>query len=96
MTSIARSRRVVALEFIRRYFRDWGASPSYSEIGAALGVERQRVGRILEQLEADGEIVRTPNTPRGIRLPERVDQLSDTEIEMVLHRRGWKIIGREV
>jgi SOS-response transcriptional repressor LexA len=96
MNKTTQSRRIAAMEFIRQHFRDWGASPSYSEIGAALGVERQRVGRILEQLETDGEILRTPNMPRGIRLPERIDQLSDTEIELILQRRGFTIIRAEV
>jgi hypothetical protein len=89
------NRRLLALEFIRRYFCEFGGSPSYNEIAAHLGVQTQRVGRILAQLEAAGEILRTPGIPRSIRLPDRTDELSTAEIRLILQRRGFAVMSAE-
>lgn len=88
-TRVARSRRQAALEFIRRHFRDRGGSPSLSEISAAIGSSVASVVEILRDLEDDGEIIRRPGVARGIRLPDAVDELSDSEIDLALQRRGF-------
>lgn len=82
------SRRVLTLEFIRRYFRDYGASPSYREIAAHLAIPVQRVGHILDELEHRGEIMRTHGASRGIRLTTRIDELSTSELMLELEKRG--------
>lgn len=92
MASRCHSRRLIALAFIRRYFADYGASPSQKEIAAELGVPVQRVGRILDELEAGGDILRTPGKSRGIRLPERWDELSSAELAAVFARRGVVVV----
>lgn len=95
-THIARSRKQAALEFIRRHFRDRGGSPSYAEIASAIGTSAQRVAAIVADLEEDGEILRRHGAARSLRLPEPADELSDTEIEMILRRRGFIMPTAEV
>jgi SOS-response transcriptional repressor LexA len=88
-TRTARSRKQAALEFIRRHFRDRGGSPSYAEIASAIGATPQRVAAIVADLEEDGEILRRHGAARSIRLPEPADELADSEIELILRRRGF-------
>jgi SOS-response transcriptional repressor LexA len=92
----ARSRKQAALEFIRRHFCDRGGSPSYAEIASAIGTTPQRVAAIVADLEEDGEILRRHGAARSIRLPEPADELSDSEIELILRRRGFIMPAVEV
>ena len=86
----ASSRPTLALEFIRRYFCETGTSPSYAEIGAALGnIDRRRVTDIMRELNDKGLIVWTPGKARSIRLPQAIDQLADSEMILALRERGW-------
>lgn len=85
------SRVVLALEFVRRYFLNFGRSPSFGEIAAELDVPIQRISAIIRQLEEDGEVLRTPGRRRGLRLPDRLDELADSEVMLLLKRRGWLI-----
>jgi SOS-response transcriptional repressor LexA len=91
LTSISNCRRILAMEFIRRYFRDFGTSPSFGEIAAAVSIPVQRVGRLLQPLVDNGELLHTPGKPRSLRLPDRAEELSDAEIALVLLRRGWTV-----
>lgn len=93
ITPTSSSRRVLALEFIRRYFRDYGQSPSFGEIAAGLNIPTSRVGAIVEELEHRGEIIRATGQTRGIMLPEAIHQLSDSQVQLILIRRGWIVVG---
>ena len=90
-TSVASNRRVNALEFIRRYFVERGASPSLREIGDAIGTTPQGACGIVHQLAARGDILRGQGR-RSIRLPDRADELSDSELVLLARRRGMLII----
>jgi SOS-response transcriptional repressor LexA len=71
-----RSRKIAALDFIKQYFARWGCSPSHSEIGAALGATRQRARELVEALARERLILVVPGQTRGIRLPDRRDEIS--------------------
>ena len=89
-SATAASRPILALEFIRRYFCQTGTSPSYAEIGAALGfIDRRRVTDIVRELRDQGLIMWTPGKRRAIRLPQAIDQLADSEMILALRERGW-------
>lgn len=63
------SLRLMVLRFVRRYLTDWGASPSYGEIAAALDTNRTRVRKAVKSLAGDGLLLRAPG-PRGLTLPD--------------------------
>jgi SOS-response transcriptional repressor LexA len=94
VSATSSSLRVLTLEFIRRYFRDYGSSPSFREIAAKFDITPQRVSAILRELYRRGEILWTPGLARSIRLPEKAAELSDTEVLEVLRRRGWFVVAR--
>jgi hypothetical protein len=62
----ANSYKLRALEFIVTYWAARQASPSYGEIGAALGVSREHARRLVQQLALEGRINHRPGTHRGI------------------------------
>jgi hypothetical protein len=96
LSPVSSSRRVLALEFIRRYFRDYGSSPSFGEIGAALNIPTQRVGALIRPLVESGELIHRPGIARSFKLPDRAEQLSDAEIAVILLRRGWIVNGHDI
>lgn len=91
LTSTRASRKLAALRFIKRYWAEHGASPSYGEIAAALNVSVTRVHKLVRQLTSEGRIVRLAGAHRGIALPERVEQLSEGDALMLLRELGWKV-----
>ena len=57
------------LRCFREHIADEGQSPTYAEIGEAVGMRsRASVHYQLGELEAKGSIVREPHRSRGIRL----------------------------
>ena len=79
------SLRLLVLAFVREYFARWGASPSYSEIAAGLGTNRERVRKAVKRLVAGGLLLRTPG-PRGLALPDDCG-----EALRQLRAAGWQI-----
>jgi SOS-response transcriptional repressor LexA len=88
---IACNRRVNALEFIRRYFLERGKSPCLREIGNAVGASVQGASVIVKKLEESGDIIRGKGG-RSIRLPDRADELSDSELLLLVQKRGYLVI----
>ena len=82
---------MLALEFIRRYFVAHGASPCLREIAAAIGASPQGASVIVHKLEESGDILRGEGR-RSIRLPDRADELSESEFALLARRRGMLII----
>jgi len=59
-----------ALVFIRGFIAARGHSPSFTEIGEALGLHsKSGVSRLLDGLVERGHIVRTPGLARSLALP---------------------------
>lgn len=86
-----RSRKLQALDFIKRYFAEWGASPSLEEIGGALGVSRQRASELVHQLSKDLQIEHIAGKRRGITLIDRTDRISVADALLKLSEAGWVI-----
>ena len=65
----SRQREVIA--FIRRHQAEHGYAPTIREIGDALGIRSTNgVNDHLKALERKGCLVRTPSSPRTIRILE--------------------------
>ena len=79
------SLRLLALDFVRRYIGQWGASPSYGEIAAGLDTNRTRIRKAVKSLAADGLLLRTPGA-RGLALPETRENALH-----VLRSLGWTV-----
>ncbi len=84
------SRKLQALRFIKEFYAEWASSPSLEEIGAALGVSRQRAHALICKLEADRLIVRRPGN-RGILLPDPALMMSRSDALLLLQASGWKV-----
>lgn len=87
-----RSSRVAALEAIRRHIADFGAVPSYAELGHRIGVLAQRVGAILRDLEADGYVALESGRPRRIKLQRAgLSVYATSELLLELQARGQMV-----
>jgi SOS-response transcriptional repressor LexA len=86
-----RSRKLQALDFIKRYYAEWGHSPSLAEIGAELGVTKQRVSSLIAQLSIDRQIEVTSGKTRGIKLVDQGEQLSEADVLLRLQQLGWRV-----
>lgn len=56
------------LRFIREYINEHGLSPTYEEIGAAMGIAKSAVFRLIGRIEEQGHLYRLPKCHRSIRL----------------------------
>ena len=83
------SLRLLVLAFVRRYITEWGASPSYGEIAAALDTSRTNIHWAVRSLASDELILRRPG-PRGLALPEMRE-----EALRVLRGLGWVVMVDE-
>jgi SOS-response transcriptional repressor LexA len=93
LTPTMSSRKVQALDFIKRYFAEWGRSPSLGEIGAALGVSRQRAHELVAQLKSEAYIRNTAGQRRGLRLVDPKQEMSVADALLVLSEAGWKVFN---
>lgn len=85
LTAEMASFRLLVLAFIRDYWDEVGASPSYGEIAAGLESNRDRVRKAVKSLARDGLVLRTPG-PRGIKLPSVLE-----ESVRQLRELGWQV-----
>lgn len=79
MNKSATKRQSEVLEFVRDYISAHGYSPTFEEIGAALGIASTNcVSGHLVALENKGYLVRRPGVPRSIALtaPARVEPVA--------------------
>lgn len=93
LTPQRRSRKLIALDFIKRYFAEYDGSPSLSEIAAALNVSRQRANELVHQLSDEHKIRHRPGKPRGIELIEQDGAHSQAEALLTLRALGWKVLN---
>lgn len=85
------SRKLIALDFIKRYFARWGHSPTLGEIGAALDVSPKRAHDLVHQLATEKMIEHVAGKARGIRLIEKAEELCEADVLARLNRLGWTI-----
>lgn len=85
------SRKLIALDFIKRYFAEWGASPSLDEIAASLSVSKQRANELVRQLSTEAQIRHTKGKHRGIELVEPGAAMSQAEALLRLRELGWRV-----
>lgn len=90
LTPVMRSRKLQALDFIKRYFASWSKSPTLGELAAELGVSPKRAHDLVHQLSNDRQLEVTGRT-RGIRLRDPVDELSEADVLLRLRGLGWKV-----
>lgn len=81
----AASLRLRVLAFVRDYFAQWNGSPSYGEIAAGLGTNRDRVRKSVKRLAADGLLLRG-SAPRSLALPDSTEAAVRR-----LEAAGWAI-----
>ncbi len=85
-----------ALDYISAHIRQHGSSPSYRQIGEALGIiAKSGVHRLVSELEEAGRIRRDPGKPRSIEIigDRLLTAQPTTDLVAELRRRG---VGPEV
>jgi SOS-response transcriptional repressor LexA len=85
-----RSRKLQALDFIKRYFAQWGHSPTLGELAAELGVSTKRAYDLVHQLADERQIEVTAGKTRGIRLIDRAEELSEADVLLRLSRSAGR------
>ncbi len=81
------------LEFVRRYWRQRGCSPSFAEIAAGIGIRsRGVVHRYVQALIAAGQLRQRPGRKRGLEVPEE----SATRAAATLPLLGYIAAGRPI
>jgi SOS-response transcriptional repressor LexA len=80
------------LTAIRQYRREHGCSPSLGEIARRTRVRRQHVGRYLASLQADGYLIYDRAAVETIKLADPAANLSDLDLELACHGRGWTVV----
>lgn len=85
------SRKLLALDFIKRYFAQWGNSPTLGELAAALDVSTKRAHDLVHQLAQEQMIRRISGKTRGIELVDRGEELSEADVLVRLAKLGWTI-----
>ncbi len=97
LTRVMSSRRLQALDFIKRYYLEWSQSPTLGEISAELGVSAKRAHELVDQLVSQRLIERVPGKTRGIRLIDPGEELSEADVLVRLAGLGWTIgLGERV
>lgn len=81
---------------IHHHFRLYGCSPSYIDIGLAVGIHPRHVGRPLRGLMTRGLLTFTAGVARSIVLADRLENCSDAEIERAARQRGGRIVWSDL
>ena len=81
---------------IHHHFRLYGCSPSYIDIGLAVGIHPRHVGRPLRSLMKRGLLTFTPGAARSIVLADRLANCSDAEVEHAARQRGGRIVWSDL
>jgi hypothetical protein len=85
------STKLQVLDFAKAYFLRWGRSPSYGEIGNALGINRYRARDVVRALTAEGEILREPGDRRRMSFPGLERLVSESDAILALRAAGWTV-----
>ena len=79
------------LDFVKRYYAQWGESPSLGEISAELGVTKQSAHELVGRLVDTGHLRREAGKRRGLELVEAGAGFSQGDALLRLRDMGWKI-----
>lgn len=82
-------RRDEALAYIIDRLVRTGTSPSYEELGRAIGVSKTRAGELVNQLIAYGFIEKVPGAIRALRVRDVVQ--SRGIVEQFVRSLGWAV-----
>lgn len=85
------STKLQVLDFAKAYFLRWGRSPSYGEIGNAVGINRSRARDMVRTLTAEGEILRESGDRRRMSFPGLEQQVSEGDAILALRAAGWTV-----
>ena len=91
LTRTMSSRKLQALDFIKRYFAQWGHSPTLGELSAELGVSAKRAHDLVHALAEQQMIRHTAGKTRGIELIDRAAGLSEADVLLHLAAMGWTV-----
>jgi hypothetical protein len=91
LTPEMRSRKLQALDFIKRYFARWGRSPTLGELAAELSVSGKRAYDLVHSLADERMLEVTAGKTRGIRLIDRSEEMSEADVLLRLSAMGWTI-----
>lgn len=86
LTAEMTSRRQLALRFIERYWAAHNRSPSYGEIAAGIGADRDRAREAVKGLVREGSVNQKRGQARSITLPGR-----EEAVLAILRNDGWRI-----
>jgi hypothetical protein len=93
LTASMRSRKLQALDFIKRYYAQWGHSPTLGELAAGLGgISTKRAYDLVHQLSDERQLEVTAGKTRGIRLLDRGEELSEADVLLRIAALGWTIV----
>lgn len=91
LTPAMSSRKLQALDLIKRYYLRHGSSPTLGEIAGGLGITRQRAHSLVRALERDCMVQRTRGKTRGIMLANAAAQVSENDALLQLCEAGWTV-----
>lgn len=77
------------LDFIKRYFAEFGQAPSLGEMASHMDISRQSAAELVGKLHREGRVIRSPGLRRGLRLPDRADEISQGDALLRLRELGW-------
>lgn len=84
------SRKLQALDFIKGYIARWGHSPSHAEVGAHLGVSRQRARELVRQLSREAQLRKIPGKRRGLEVIGS-GAITVADAMLRLKEAGWRV-----
>ncbi|NLS26203.1 LexA repressor [Sphingomonas sp. S2M10] len=91
LTPAMSSRKLQALDLIKRYYLRHGSSPTLGEIAGGLGITRQRAHSLVRALERDQMVQRARGKTRGIMLANAAAQVSESDALLQLCEAGWTV-----
>jgi biotin operon repressor len=86
-----RSRKLLALDFVKHFIARWGTSPTLEELASELGVTRQGAWKLVQRLSDERQVDVLKGKSRGIRLIDQRETMSEADALLRLRQMGWAI-----
>lgn len=94
------SRKLQVVSFCKQYLARWGKSPSYGEIAAAMGIERDHAGKIVKRAIGEGLLHRATGTQRALTDPDassaRLSAAEAHALVLRLHANGYGVSATDM